>query len=79
VTTTVAPPVDPDPPAALQARIRLKPADGHPGMVNGTRRPHSRDLVRELPPLIAALDKAWGKSFRGTALRFVVPPVPSRP
>jgi Family of unknown function (DUF5994) len=56
--------VDPADPAALvepvdipapAARIRLKPRSDHRGMVDGAWWPRSRDLARELPPLIAAL------------------------
>lgn len=78
MTTTVAPPVDPDPPAAPAARISLKPAGSHQGMVNGAWWPRSRDLVRELPPLIAALDKAWGKVDRATVNVNMWPDIPRR-
>jgi hypothetical protein len=43
-------------------RIRLKPRSDHRGMVDGAWWPRSRDLTRELPPLIAALEReqGWG-------------------
>lgn len=47
---------------APAARIRLKPRSDHRGMVDGAWWPRSRDLSRELPPLIAALEReaGWG-------------------
>ena len=48
------------------ARLRLKPTDTHTGMVNGAWWPRSRDLVRELPPLIAALEGPWGRIYHAT-------------
>jgi hypothetical protein len=43
-------------------RVRLKPRSAHRGMVDGAWWPRSRDLTRELPPLIAALEEepGWG-------------------
>ena len=45
---------------APAARIRLKPRSDHRGMVDGAWWPRTRDLVRELPPLIAALEEQAG-------------------
>lgn len=44
------------------ARFRLKPRSDHRGMLDGAWWPRSRDLTRELPPLIAALEQqaGWG-------------------
>ena len=57
----VDPPTTADVPAPV-VRIRLKPRGDHRGMVDGAWWPRSRDLSRELPPLIAALEKepGWG-------------------
>lgn len=54
-------PASVDPPAVV-ARIRLKPRSDHRGMVDGAWWPRSRDLSRELPPLIAALEREAGWS-----------------
>ena len=45
---------------APAARIRLKPRSDHRGMVDGAWWPRSRELARELPPLIAALEREAG-------------------
>jgi hypothetical protein len=47
---------------APAARIRLKPRSNHRGMVDGAWWPRSRDLARELPPLIAAVEHEAGWS-----------------
>lgn len=78
MTTTVAPPIDPDPPAAPEARISLKPAGSHPGMVNGAWWPRSRDLARELPPLVAALGPVWGRIYHVTVQRDMWPEIPKQ-
>lgn len=78
VTATIIPPLSPVQPAAPAARISLKPAGDHPGMVNGAWWPRSRDLARELPPLIAALDKAWGQVNRATVNVHMWPDIPRR-
>jgi hypothetical protein len=52
-------PVDLPAPAA---RIRIKPPSDHRGMVDGAWWPRTRDLSRELPLLIAALERETGWS-----------------
>lgn len=49
-------------PAEPDARLCLKPRSDHRGMVDGAWWPRTRDLTRELPALIAALDRqaGWG-------------------
>jgi hypothetical protein len=78
VTATVIPPLAPAAPTEPAARINLKPAGDHAGMVNGAWWPRSRDLVRELPPLIAALDEAWGQVNRVTVNAHMWPDIPRR-
>lgn len=72
-----------DPPTAptgsqAQARIRLKAPGNHPGMVNGAWWPHSRDLARELPQLVAALDPVWGRIYHVTVRRDMWPEIPKQ-
>lgn len=64
--------------SASSVRISLKPRTEHPGMVNGAWWPRSRDLAAELPPLIAALDAAWGKIHRVTVNVHMWPEIPRR-
>jgi len=59
-------------------RLRLKAASTHPGMVNGAWWPRSRDLTRELPPLIAALDEAWGRIYHATVQVGMWPDIPKQ-
>ncbi len=66
------------PPPALAARVSLKPAGDHLGMVNGAWWPRSRDLARELPPLIAVLDEAWGPVNRATVNVRMWPEIPKK-
>ena len=82
MTATIAdPPVLPAqiPPSALAAvRLSLKPPSRHPGMVNGAWWPRSRDLALELPPLIEALDRAWGRIYHVTVQVHMWPDIPKR-
>ena len=78
MTATIVPPLAPAAPTEPAARINLKPASDHPGMVNGAWWPRSRDLTRELPPLIAALDEAWGQVNRVTVNVHMWPDIPDR-
>ena len=78
MTATTLPPPNLTAPPALAARVSLKPASNHPGMVNGAWWPRSRDLVRELPPLIAVLDEAWGQVNRATVNVHMWPDVPKK-
>jgi len=68
------PVVDPAP----AVRLRIKPTSTHTGMVNGAWWPHSRDLVRELPPLIAALDEVWGRIYHATVQVGMWPEFPKK-
>ncbi|KOG52445.1 MULTISPECIES: DUF5994 family protein [Streptomyces] len=43
------------------ARLRLTPTNRRSGPLDGAWWPCSRDLVRELPALTAALDPLWGR------------------
>ena len=65
---------------APAARIRLKPRSEHRGMVNGAWWPRTRDLVRELPPLIAALEEqaGWGTIHHATVNVRMWPEFPKR-
>jgi len=60
------------------ARVCLKPFSQHPGMVNGAWWPRSRDLTRELPPLIALLDQSWGQIHRLTVNVRMWPDIPRK-
>ena len=60
------------------ARILLKPRSEHPGMVNGAWWPRSRDLVRELPLLVAALDGVWGQIYHATVQVRMWPDIPGK-
>jgi Family of unknown function (DUF5994) len=63
---------------APAARLRIKPTSTHTGMVNGAWWPRSRDLVRELPPLIAALDEVWGRIYHATVQVGMWPEFPKK-
>jgi hypothetical protein len=45
----------------LPARLSLTPKTTLAGQLDGAWWPYSRNLEAELPPLAAALDKAWGR------------------
>jgi Family of unknown function (DUF5994) len=60
------------------ARILLKPLSEHPGMVNGAWWPRSRDLARELPLLVAALDGIWGQIYHATVQVDMWPDIPGK-
>ncbi|MEV0845128.1 DUF5994 family protein [Streptomyces sp. NPDC049954] len=49
----------PEPP-----RLSLKEPDAPPGLLDGAWWPRSRDLTREIPQLIEALDSRWGRITR---------------
>ncbi|MBQ1092231.1 DUF5994 family protein [Streptomyces sp. B93] len=53
----------PDPPSALPLpllRLRLAPHDVPPRRLDGVWWPYSRDLLTQLPQLLAELPHAWG-------------------
>lgn len=64
------------PPTAV--RLRLKQPSDHPGMVNGAWWPRSRDLTRELPALVAALDPVWGRIYHATVQVAMWPDIPKK-
>lgn len=66
--------------AAAAARIRLKPRSDHRGMVDGAWWPRSRDLARELPPLMEALDREanWGRIHHVTVNVRMWPEIPKQ-
>jgi hypothetical protein len=76
MTATAASPTFDIESAQPAARIRLKPSSRHPGMVNGAWWPRSRDLVRELPPLIEALAPMWGRIYHLTLQVDMWPEIP---
>ncbi|MDH6451647.1 MULTISPECIES: DUF5994 family protein [unclassified Streptomyces] len=51
------------------ARVSLRPPTFPPGPVNGAWWPRSDDLAAELPALIEAFDRSWGRVTRMTAHR----------
>ncbi|MEU3465579.1 DUF5994 family protein [Streptomyces sp. NPDC006733] len=63
-TTELLPAPHLDMTAATGVRILLKPQCADRGMVDGAWWPRSRDLSRELPSLVAVLDKRWGRITR---------------
>jgi hypothetical protein len=65
-------------PPAPAARLRLKPADTAPGLLDGAWWPRSRDLVRELPALIDALDRRGGRITRIAVNPTLWPVVPRK-
>ena len=57
----------PDPtPFTPRPRFALKPVGPPSGLLDGAWWPHSDDLARELPLLIAELDHGWGRITRVT-------------
>jgi Family of unknown function (DUF5994) len=58
------------------ARILLKPPGGHQGVVSGAWWPRSRDLVTELPLLVAALGGIWGQIYHVTVQVRMWPDIP---
>ncbi|MEU0402264.1 DUF5994 family protein [Streptomyces sp. NPDC006197] len=59
MTSTTAP--------TRQARLALTPNTSLAGLLDGAWWPYSRDLATELPPLVDALRKRWGRVTRITA------------
>lgn len=58
------------------ARILLKLPGKYPGVVDGAWWPRSRDLVRELPLLVAALGGVWGQIYHATVQVRMWPDIP---
>jgi hypothetical protein len=63
---------------ALAVRLSLKPESGIRGRLDGAWWPRSRDLARELPALVAVLDRAWGRITRATVHEGMWPDLPAR-
>ncbi|MER5757382.1 DUF5994 family protein [Streptomyces sp. NPDC002088] len=66
MTTTLDRTAPRDLAAELPARLSLTPKTTLAGQLDGAWWPYSRNLVAELPPLAAALDKVWGRITRVT-------------
>ncbi|MGG2462049.1 DUF5994 family protein [Streptomyces sp. RGM 3693] len=64
----------PSPPA----RLSFTPAGSPPGLLDGAWWPRSRDLFRELPALIEALDARWGRITHVTVNPTYWPVVPRK-
>ena len=69
--TSLRPPVS-DPPlraaaATPQLRLAVKPVGTPNGLLDGAWWPHTGDLQQELPPLLSALERSWGRISRITA------------
>ncbi|MGK5641636.1 DUF5994 family protein [Streptomyces sp. URMC 126] len=74
--TTGRTPVDTGVPP-LRARLSLTPGSV-PGLLDGAWWPRSRDLGRELPPLIERLDRCWGRITRVTVNPAFWPVIPRK-
>ncbi|MFD5300342.1 DUF5994 family protein [Streptomyces mutabilis] len=57
--STAVPPAPSTPPLPL-VRLRLAPHGALPRRIDGVWWPHSRDLLTQLPKMLAALPSAWG-------------------
>ncbi|MES5819420.1 DUF5994 family protein [Streptomyces sp. RG80] len=68
---------DPIRPSAFPpARLTLRPPTFPPGPVSGAWWPRSDDLAAELPALIEAFDRSWGRVTRMAAHRSAWPQAP---
>nr|WP_107116442.1 DUF5994 family protein [Streptomyces sp. NRRL F-4489] len=63
---------------APPARLSFTPAGSPPGLLDGAWWPRSRDLSRELPALVAALDARWARITRVTVNPAHWPVVPRK-
>ncbi|CAM5681215.1 DUF5994 family protein [Streptomyces tanashiensis] len=70
MTTTLAP--------TLSARLSLTPKTTLAGLLDGAWWPHSRDLAAELPPLVDALERRYGRITRVTVNPTHWPVVPHK-
>lgn len=59
-TVPTAPPTLPLPLPLPLVRLRLAPHGALPRRIDGVWWPHSRDLLTQLPKMLAALPSAWG-------------------
>ena len=83
MTTISIPPeavpvVPPSQPQPLAARLELRAASRIRGRVDGAWWPRSRDMARELPPLVAVLDQVWGRITRVTVHEGMWPDLPAK-
>lgn len=67
-----------EPFAAPLVRLALKPEGAPTGLLDGAWWPHSRNLLRELPTLTAALDPVWGRITRISVNPTLWPAVPRK-
>ncbi len=77
MTATTLQPVPTAPIPAPAVRTSLKPVGESGGRLDGAWWPRSRDLVHELPSLIAVLDKRWGRITRVTVNVRMWPLIPA--
>ncbi|WP_349362000.1 DUF5994 family protein [Streptomyces sp. PH10-H1] len=59
-------------------RLQLARHGDHPGILDGAWWPHSRDLARELPVLLAVLDPLWGRITHASVHRATWPHIPGK-
>lgn len=59
-------------------RLSLKPETRIRGHLDGAWWPRSRDMARELPSLVAELDRAWGRITRVTVHESTWPDLPAK-
>ena len=77
-TVSISPEVDPVVPSPEGVRLELRPASRIRGRVDGAWWPRSRDMARELPPLVEVLDRVWGRITRVTVHEGMWPELPAR-
>ncbi|WP_405616712.1 DUF5994 family protein [Streptomyces sp. NBC_00076] len=65
-------------PTSSSLRLSLAPAGAAPALLDGAWWPRSRDLVAELPTLMAVLDPLWGRITRVTVNPTHWPVVPRK-
>ncbi|MFJ6212425.1 DUF5994 family protein [Streptomyces sp. NPDC092296] len=77
-STTVPRIASPPDVAAAPPRFTLEPAGSPPGRLAGAWWPRSREIARELPPLVAELDRRLGRITRVTVHRGMWPDMPRK-
>ncbi|RKT19528.1 hypothetical protein BX285_3993 [Streptomyces sp. 1114.5] len=78
MTATPDPTATQPPGPGPTVRLSLTPEGATRGRLDGAWWPRSHDLLRELPPLAAALDPTWGKVTRVTVNPTHWPVIPRR-
>lgn len=73
-----AEPVVPPSQPPLAVRLELRGASRIRGRVDGAWWPRSRDMALELPPLVAVLDRVWGRITRVTVHEGMWPDLPAK-